>query len=96
MKYYLVESQSQFVLRYLVATNNENTNGRIQHLIDQSKLSEFSQNFLGEKIIGVEELSLVQLRERFKDDPMIFGDITDHVNEIDAEQLELLPDEEQL
>ena len=95
-KYYLIETQSSFTLQYLVCTEKENKNGRIQHLVDDSKLNEVSQLYLGEKIVGVKEFSEKELHEKYDGDPNIFGEILDHVNDIDQDVVEMLSDEEQL
>jgi hypothetical protein len=54
-KSYVVETVSTFKMKYVVQTDKEIKQTELQRLIDESRVPELDQVFLGEKITGVYE-----------------------------------------
>jgi hypothetical protein len=98
-KYYLIQTQSAFKIQYAVATETDPQNGHLQALVDDGTLHEVSQNFLGEKIVGMQELTQDELFAKIAEQ---FPEIEDAphnmkislINEIDQPDTEMLTDEE--
>jgi len=70
-KTYLIETMSTYRMRYRVMTDKDISNGDFQDIIDEGNLPDVSQDFLGEKVIGVTEVPA--------DDDQTVVDLDEHV-----------------
>jgi len=98
-KYFVIETQSTFQIRYAICTEQEPANGRFQHLIDDGNIKDFSQHFLGEKIVGVQEMKeddlIAYVARDFPDLVLLPRNVQlTLVNQIDQESVEMLTTEE--
>jgi hypothetical protein len=96
---YLIETTSSFKIAYVVQTDKEPKNGRLQHIIDDGQLSEINQQFLGEKIVGIKPITKAEYLTRVQE---IFPESEESplevklamVNDIDLETVEMLSDDD--
>lgn len=63
MKYYLIQTLSQHSLHYLVSTEEAISNAQIQEAIEIGEVKEFNQEFLGEKVVGLREISEAEMNK---------------------------------
>ncbi len=96
---YIVETSSVFKITYAVTTEKELKNGRLQHIINEGKLNEMSQEFLGENIVGVVPLNKEQFINKVE---TIYPEAAESpeevklsmINDIDGEVIEMLGEDE--
>jgi hypothetical protein len=64
MKYYLIQTLSQHSISYLISTEEVVSNAAIQEAIEQGVIREYQQEFLGERIVGLQEITEDEMKKR--------------------------------